>query len=185
MSDQIQQNFRLSPYWVDSINTPGFDWNKFQDKIDATPDDLYNILVAEQTINFIRSLTQKHISLSTQGSDITRIIRDVVIADVFIGDMPRELSRRLGIDQQLAREIANQIVSQLFTPVLEDLKKIHNEKYPGRLPNKPVAQQQSTPLEPAVASGVLPLTGQAPPPQKYPGEELPESGGNIIDLRNK
>ena len=176
---QLNEHLRLNPYFVDTSATPGFNWERFQDKIDVISDNLFALLVDEATSEFIKSLTQKYIRLSPQGPDVARLIRDVVIADVFIGDMPQELSRRLGIDQQLAREVANQIVSQLFTPVLEDLKKLHREKFPGRLPAKPATQQ--VPGDRFQVSG---QSGQAQP-QKYQGEELPESGGNIIDLRNK
>lgn len=175
MPIQLNEHIKLSPYFIDNSATPGFNWEKYQNKIDEIPDSLFDVLVADTTSELIKSLTQKYIQLSVRGPDIARLIRDVVLADVFIGDMPQELSRRLGVDQQLAREIANQIVSQLFTPVLEDIKKVHNEKFPGRLPSQNFAPQN--------------LGGQAPaqPPAilHYQGEELPESGGNIIDLRNK
>lgn len=172
MANTPQQDFQFSPYWVDSINTPGFNWERFQNKIDVLPDILYNILIDEDALNFIKSLAQKYIQLSVQGPDIARLIRDVVIADVFIGDMPKEIASRLGVDQATAREIANLIVSQLFAPVIEDLKKIHNEKFPGRLPAKPVPQAAITQTKPAGT-------------EHYQGEDLPESGGNIIDLRQK
>lgn len=175
--EDSQKYFQFSPFFVDSTSMPDSDWERLQNKIDKIPPNLANLLTNNKTSAFIESLTQKHIQLSVQGSDVARLIRDVVIGDVFIGDMPKEISSRLGVDQAFAREIANQIVSQLFTPVLEDIKKVQNERYPGRLPAKP-----ATPLEPAATKGGLPLTGQAP--QHYQGEKLPESGGNIIDLRN-
>ena len=173
----LQKYFELSPFFTGAEKMPDLVWEKFNEKVGDLPTALADLLVDAGTSSFIQSLTQKYVQLSVQGPDVARVIRDIIIGDVFIGDMPQELSKRLGVDQQLAREIVNQIVSHLFTPVIEDLKKLHNEKYPGRLPNKP-----TTPLEPEAANGNLPITGQAP--QHYPGEELPESGGNIIDLRN-
>lgn len=146
-------------------------WEKLQNKIDKVPPALANLLTDNKTSGFIEALTQKYIQLSVQGPDMARLIRDVAIADVFIGDMPQELSRRLGIDQVTAREVANQIVSQLFTPVLEDLKKVHREKFPGRLPAKSTASN-------------APPTIQPPTERHYQGEELPESGGNLLDLSN-
>ena len=179
MPIDLQKYFQFSPLFVGSETMSDLDWERLNTKIDKLPQTLADFLADSKTPGLLDSLTQKYIQLSAQGPDVARLIRDVVIADVFIGDMPQELSRRLGIDQQLAREVANQIVSQLFTPVLEDLKKLHREKFPGRLPAKPATQQ--VPGDRFQVSG---QSGQAQP-QKYQGEELPESGGNIIDLRNK
>jgi hypothetical protein len=158
------EHLSLSPYYIDNGKTPGFNWEKFQDKVDTIPENLFNLLVDEATSEFVKSLTQKYIQLSTRGADVARIIRDVVIADVYVGDMPSEFSKRLGIDQDIALEIARTVVSQLFAPVIEDIKKLQLQKF-GRLPGSS-AQRSAM-------------------PQHIPGEELPETGGNIIDLRNK
>ncbi|MBI2063829.1 MAG: hypothetical protein HYT65_02455 [Candidatus Yanofskybacteria bacterium] len=169
---------KLSPYSVDGLQTPGFNYSRFQDKLDTLPEDLVELLLDPATTDFVQSLTQKYIQLSVQGPDMARLIRDVTIGDIFIGDMPKEISHRLGIDQTFAREITNLIVSQLFTPVIEDIKKVQNERYPGKLPRQNFAPQNSGGQAPK------PTVPPAPATQHYQGEELPESGGNIIDLRN-
>src|SRR3989344_3105278 len=170
MPQNIQQYFIYSPFFTGSTEMPELAWEKLQDKIDELPQSLANLISDAETAEFLEALTQKYVQLSVQGPDIARLIRDVVIADVFIGDMPKEIPARLGIDPATAREVANQIVSQLFAPVLEDLKKVHREKFPGRLPDK------LTPLEksrPEVAEATPPagrsLTGQ----DHYQGEEVP------------
>jgi len=161
---QLQEFLNLSPYYTDNSKTSGFNWERFQDKIDIISEVLFALLVAEETSEFIKSLTQKYSQLGAQGSDIARIVRDVVLADIYIGDMPAQISSKLGVDQNTALEIARAIVSQLFALVIEDIKKLQLQKF-GKLPG--ASQQQ-----PAAS-------------QKVPGEDLPESGGNIIDLRNK
>ena len=176
---QLQEFLNLSPYYVANSKTPGFDWERFQDKIDEISEVLFALLVAEETSEFIKSLTQKYVQLSVQGQDVARLVRDIAIGDVFIGDMPTEISKRLGIDPATAREIANQIVAQLFTPALEDIKKVQAAKFPGKLP----AKQQ----EQGIGSRVQSTDAQTHQQHQnhYQGEELPESGGNIIDLRNQ
>jgi len=164
MSLQLNEHLSLSPYFVDNSKTPGFNWERFQDKIDALPEILYNLLTDEKTSDFIKVLTQKYPQLSVQGPDVARIIRDVVIADIYIGDMPTEISKRLEIDQNTAMEIARTVVSQLFAPVIEDIKKLQLQKF-GKLPGANAPQPSSA-------------------PRPVPGADLPESGGNIIDLRN-
>ena len=197
MDTATQKYFQFSPYRVDGMKVPGFNWEKFQDKIDTLPDNLYSVLVDENTINFIKSLTQKYIQLSVQGPDVARIIRDIVIGDVFIGDMPQEIARRLGIDPALAREIANQIVSQLFQPVLVDIKRVQAARFPNRIAQKvfgPSSPPQGPPSVTQHPAANSPQPRVTPPPPRqtstpmqhnYQGEGLPESGGNVIDLRQK
>lgn len=164
----LDEHLSLSPYFVDNSGTPGFNWEKFQNKIDEISESLFGTLVDDTTSEFIKSLTQRYAQLGTQGSDIARIIRDVVLADIYIGDLPAQISSKLGVDQNMALEIARAIVSQLFAPVIDDIKKLQLQKF-GKLPG-PSTPQQSP---------------QTRPPQHIPGEELPETGGNIIDLRSK
>lgn len=171
MGGNLQKYFQFSPFFVDSASISDLDWEKLQNKIDQLPSALANLLTENKTAQFIEMLTQKYAVLNMRGPDIARLIRDIVIGDVFVGDMPQELARRLGIDLATAREIANQIASELFAPVLEDIKKVQMAKFPGRLPTKPVSPPPIPPRQ---------NDEQA---QKYPGEDLPESGGNIIDLR--
>lgn len=216
-----QQEFQFSPYWVDGINTPGFNWEKFQDKIDVISDDIFNLLVDETTSEFIKSLTQKYVQLNACGPNIARLIRDVALGDIFIGDMPAEIAK-LGLDQTTAREAANSIVSELFTPVLEDIKAVQSAKFPEKISPKPsVSSTESQPAAPPIQPPPVGESSQfkvTPPPsrnlpfstiqqtqkpspapptktpeeqtppkalKRYPGEDLPETGGNIIDLRNQ
>ncbi len=166
MAQDIQNYFQFSPFFTDSTSMSDLDWDKLQDKIDKLPLVLGNILTSYKTSEFIEMLAQKYVQLSAQGPNIARIIRDVILADTYIGDMPAQISSKLGVDQNTALEIARAIVSQLFAPVIEDIKKLQMQKF-GKLPGARASTQQPT------------------APQKVPGEDLPESGGNIIDLRNK
>ena len=178
MQPLLQKYFKFSPFFVDSASMPDLDWERLQNKIDQLPPTLVNLLTDNKTSQFVETLAQKYIQLSVQGPDVARLIRDVVIGDIFIGDMPKEISNRLGVDQALAREVANLIVSQIFTPVLEDIKKVQAEKFPGRLPAKPQRKDIGSRVQDTGEQTHQQHTGH------YQGEELPESGGNIIDLRN-
>jgi hypothetical protein len=167
MREDLQKYFQFSPFFVDSKSMSDLDWEKFQDKIDKMPPPLYNLLVDDKTSRFIEALIQKYIQINTRGPEIARIIRDVILADIYIGDMPAQISSKLGVDQNTALEIARAIVSQLFAPVIEDIKKLQLQKF-GKLPGS--STPQSSPQRPL---------------QHIPGEDLPETGGNIIDLRSK
>ncbi len=167
MARDLEKYFQFSPFFIDSTSMSDLAWEKLQDKIDSLPQSLANLLTNNKTSEFIEALTQKYAQFNTQGPDIARIIRDVVIADIYIGDMPAQISSKLGVDQNTSLEIARAIVSQLFAPVIEDIKKLQLQKF-GKLPGSSVSQ----PPQPRL-------------PQSIIGEELPETGGNIIDLRNQ
>jgi len=106
MREDLQKYFQFSPFFVDSKSMSNLDWEKFQDKIDKIPPSLYDLLVDDKTSRFVEALTQKYIQLNTQGPEIARIIRDVILADIYIGDMPAQFSSKLGVDQNTALEIA-------------------------------------------------------------------------------
>ncbi len=165
MATSAQQGFLLSPYWVDGLGTPSFDWEKYQDKIDILSGNLYDTLVSGDTLVLIESIVKKYSLSPTQGSDVARCVRDVILTDIYIGDMPAQISSKLGVDQNVAVEIARAIVSQLFAPVIDEIKKLQLQKF-GKLPGS------STPQQPSAQRPVL-------------GADLPETGGNIIDLRNQ
>jgi hypothetical protein len=175
---------QISPYYVDGLDTPGFDYERFQDKLDALPTSLLDLLTDAPAMEFVQSLTQKYVSLSVQGPDVARIIRDVVIGDTFIGDLPQNITRRLGIDPNAAREVANLIVSRLLQPVLEDIKKVQATKFPSRVSQRPSAPVSGI-QQPRVVPPPPPRPPAIPSQRNYPGQDLPETGGNIIDLRNK
>ncbi len=155
-----------TPYDVDigSLSPP--DLEEFISRTLALPQILGRILTNFSTAEFIEDKLGTVFGLTgNQKKEIARIVRDVILADIYIGDMPAQISSKLGVDQNTATEIARAIVSQLFAPVIEDIKKLQLQKF-GKLPGSSAPQQPSV-------------------PRPVPGAELPETGGNIIDLRSK
>ncbi len=177
--ENIKKYMRFSPYFVvDPSPLSDLALDKFEEKIEKLSPLMKDILMSPQSSRFIeKTVTSRNLS-EIQGQDIARIIRDVIVADIYIGDMPAQISSKLGVDQNAATEIARAIVSQLFAPVIEDIKKLQLQKF-GKLPGSSAPQQPRQNFAPQN------LGGQARPPQHIPGEELPETGGNIIDLRNQ
>ena len=98
--------------------------------------------------------------------ELTRIVRDVLLGDLFIGDTSATISQKLNMDPQTAQQIRDKIVKELFAPAIEDIKKIQREKFPDR-----VAQRNtSTMLQPP-----------KPPEIKT---TMAVNQSNVIDLRN-
>ncbi len=59
---------------------------------------------------------------------------DLILADLYLGNIVDEIQNRLKKDEAEAKIIAGLIVTKLFAPILEDLKKIHVEKFAKNLP---------------------------------------------------
>jgi hypothetical protein len=173
MTLSINEHLSLSPYFVDNDKAPNFNWERFQDKIEEVPEVLFGVMVDDVTSEFVKSLTQSYLPLRALGSDIARIIRDVILVDIYIGDMPAQISSRLGIDANTAKEVAKQIVSRVFMPVMEDLKKVQMAKF-GKWPVP--ARQNFAPQN---------LGGQAGQNQQLPQQTEPQIYGDTVDLRNK
>lgn len=133
----------------------------FYAKVRITPGPVLDILFGTDTPTKIEKICSNHGLDPEQSAKLSRLIREVLIGDVFVGDMPLKISQNLGLEPALAKQLSNSIIANLFAPALDDIKSIQRQKFPGRVAGPPTT-----------ASPV-------------PGEDLPETGGNIIDLRQK
>ncbi len=164
MTDELLEYINSSPFYA------GFDLEekstrmKFLRNYEILSVKLKELLVSEITAAKVGKLSQNYHLSTNQIILLAMIIRYVIAGNLFIGDMPAQISSKLGVDQNTAVEIARTIVSQLFAPAIDDIKKLQLQKF-GKLPGSS-AQQPNT-------------------PRPVPGADLPETGGNIIDLRNQ
>ena len=105
-----------------------------------------------------------------QISEVTKIIRDILLGDASLNSMPSLISSKLNIDQSTSVQIANKIVNELFGPAIEDIKKLQTPKFPEKI-SSPVAPMQ--PLTPRI-------------PEKPDLKIEPDiNRNNVVDLRNK
>lgn len=172
ISPDVKKEINLSPYCVDTLEMNGSEWKTFQDKADKLSPRLAELLMAEPFTILLLSVMKRYNLNQDQGTNIARIVRAIAFADLYIGDMPSQLASRLDIDQSTAREIASIVVAQGFGQSLEEIKTIQTNKF-GKFP------QASPPQNPASRPQMQSS------PQKIPGEDLPETHGNLIDLRNQ
>ena len=125
----------------------------------SLPESAQNIMVDLSTAEFIEENLGQAFGLSAdQKTELTRIIRDILLADAFLGDFPALVSSKLGVEMNTANQIAQKIVAELFVPAIEDIKNIQREKFKDR-----IAQAKSN------------QTQQLPPNTEQ---------GNVINLRN-
>lgn len=92
-------------------------------------ENIQKILLGFETAEFIEEQLGPKFNLSLQQKrEVTRIIRDLLLAKVYLGDIVKTITEKLGFAPESAKQVANEII-RLFSPALEDIKKMHVEKF--------------------------------------------------------
>ena len=142
----------------------------------ALPESVRNILMDSSSANYIEEDLGPSFGLNKeQRTEVTRIIRDVLLGDISINEMAGKISENLGIDPTFGYQIQSKIVNELFGPAIEDIKKTQKVLPP----QKPLEAPQ--PYRPPVKSS-QPQYTPPPPPRSQPP---PTNPNNVVDLRNR
>lgn len=156
----------LTPY-VSGVNELGANTEeigKFIAKVLKLPKNVQNIFRNFSTAEFMTDNLASSFRLNAgQTEELTRILRDILLTDLFWGDFPKTVSARLQIPPDTAIQIVKEITDKLLTPALEEIKAMQKEKFGNR-----ISQNQSNQT-------------QTQPPQQYINPEQ----GNVINLRNQ
>ena len=134
-------------------------WDVFANKFIKLPISIKGVITSATTAYYLEFLSKKTNLNQSQSSDLSRIVRDILLTDIFLGDFPVLISSKLGVDMNIANQIAHKIVSELFAPAIEDIKNMQREKFRDRIAQ--VKNKQT----------------QQPPPNT--------EQGNVINLRNR
>lgn len=117
----------------------------FEEKELHIPDAAYDFMVGPDGPKFIEKMLAQYKLVPGQGKEIARIIRDVVMAYVYIGDIVPTIQTKLGVSEETARGIASAMVTELFAPVMEDIKKYQMEVFQAKiLQNQAEKETQKT-----------------------------------------
>ena len=143
MSQNIKTYLQFNPYYIDALDWNDLMWDRFEVKFEKLSLSLKDILISAKTSLFIDGvLGQMGLNIS-QGQKLSRVIRDIILGDVYLGDMINIIQDNLGVDKDKAKNIASLFISQLSKEALEELKKLHTAKFGQRevppLPKKPEA----------------------------------------------
>lgn len=157
-----------SPYEIDieKLSSVPAEWEVFTQKFVGLPGNVKEMMLLIAP-GFIWTLAQEQNLVDSQSADISRIVRDIILGDLFAGDMTRTISDKLGTDQQTAQQIRDKIVKELFAPTIEDIKKIQREKFPERVGQGSANAMPQPPTPPQIKN--------APPVNQ----------SNVINLRNQ
>ena len=106
---------------------------EFQAKLDATSEVLHKILFSDVTFSFLIKTAVEYDLTDDQAKEVSRIVRDILLGDLYLGDMIAQVKEKLGIDEEKARAISNALGEELFTPVLDEIKKLQLKNFSDRI----------------------------------------------------
>lgn len=158
-----------TPYAVDLYSIPDTETiQAYMDRVRALPEAIKKVLTDFSTAEYLIDIVVPEFRLEESGAtELTRITRDILLGDLFIGDMSVSIANKLNVEQTTAQQIRDKITNELFAPAVEDIKKIQREKFPDRVGQGNI---NSVPQPPA-----LPQMKNAPAVNQ----------SNVIDLRNQ
>jgi hypothetical protein len=139
----LYEYFISSPYFAGlGSDTP--EEKEFLSSFNKLPSKIKSLLVSENSAVLIYSLKESASLKETQIEQLASVAREVLIGKLFIGKMVETIQDKLGADQQKAKDIANNIVSNLFTSAIEDIKAIQKRNFPegGDIKPDPIIASQ-------------------------------------------
>lgn len=153
-----------SPFDVDMDNQ-GFDWINFKTEYDKQALTVKDLIFNLKTAFFLKDQIAVKFNLNErQSTELSRIVRDVLITKIILGEIIEEIKNRLAVDENIAKEISNKILNDLFAPALEEIKKLRTEKFGSATSSWPIAKPEM-------------------PPQMKSDEKV--NPNNVLDLRKK
>lgn len=131
------------PYdvYLFAIGNDSLKYAGFNNKIKGLPENIQDFIFDIAPGDFIKDEISIPFGFDQNHSkEIAKIVMELILADTYLGDIVKQITQRIFIDEQKAKIIAGMIVSELFKPILEDLKNKHVEKFAKNILKQP--QQQ-------------------------------------------
>lgn len=185
--ENLSSYINASPFYAGVEFEQDYERESFLSDFRYLPQSLQKFLPAIATSEYIRALAQSYSLDEPKIVLLAMVIRYVLSGKVYIKNMPRMLSQPpLAIPENIAAGIFNKLINELFPVCWEDIKKVQIQKFGGANQQKQ-SQSPPPPTQPGLASPTpnAPPSFQSQPPQNVIGADLPETGGNIINLKQK
>lgn len=165
----------FTPYSVDVFSfTNPVDLETYMRRFRSLSEPIKKIAFDPAVADYIQEKLVPNFGLNVeQGKELTRVIRDILLADVFVRDVVAEIQNRLRVDPNISNQIASMVIDELFAPAMGEIKEIHRQKFGDR-------QSQSQPQ-------TRPQQQSQQPPRTFsnPAASLDINENNVLDLRNK
>ena len=114
----------------------------FYAKIKKMPEAIGDMLFAVATPKKIKAICQRFNLHLTQAMYLSRIIRNIAVANLYFGDMVQIIQSELDTTSDTARSVA-QAVTELYSFALEDIKKLQVQTFPDRIKGTPAPAQSN------------------------------------------
>lgn len=139
----LEESFIYGPYdaYLSQIISDRFRYEEFHNKLRQLSDIFFNFVLSIGPGDFIKDRIATPLNLNqNQSKEIAIIVMKLILVDSYLGDIVNQITQRVFVDEQKAKIIAGLIVSELFAPILNELKKKHVEKYARSMPLQPRRQ---------------------------------------------
>lgn len=150
-----QNNSYCTPYNVDLAALPDESARRrYIEQVLALPKTLVDIIFNSDIAVLIEEDWGSRFNLSlNQKQELTRIIRDVVLAEFNIKTISEVIQKKLRVDEVVANNLTKELVDNVLMPGWEELKKIHDIKFK----NEPLSSMAPVP-PPVNPNNVLDLS---------------------------
>ena len=153
-----QDKMFFTPYNIDIDSLEETALKQYVTSVISLPSSLKNVLLSFSTAEYIEIELGNSFSLSIdQKKEICRIIRDIILGKMGLRESLTIIQSRLNLDSLNSEKLVNQLNAHFFSPLVNILSSLYPQIW------KPVTPSRSP----------------------VPGQDIPETGGNIIDLRRQ
>jgi len=135
-----------NPYntYLNQTGDDRFKYRKFHDNLRGLPEKLQNFIFDTVPADFIKDKISVPLEFNEdQSKETAMVIMDLILSDLYLGNIVNEIQNRLAVDQVKAKTIAGLIIAELFAPILEELKKRHLEKFAKNIPRQQSQNQNN------------------------------------------
>lgn len=144
MPVSLEESIIYDPYdaYINQITGDLFKYNEFHNRLKQSSDNILNFVFSTGPGDFIKDRISAPLNLDqNQSKEIAKIVMEIIIADTYLGDIVQQIKQRVFVDEQKAKTISGLIVAELFTPILDELKRKHIEKF-AKMATKQEFKQQ-------------------------------------------
>ncbi len=142
----MQEPVYRTPYTVDLFDmSDKTKLKSYVNTVASLPKPLHAIILDQKTARYLNENLGAKMKLSeTQRLELTRIVRDILISAVYIGDLATDIQSRLKIDEVSARNVANALITELLQPVMADIKALQLAKFKDRISGQAMPTSSTT-----------------------------------------
>lgn len=129
-------------------------------KYKELPPDVRDAIFSVDSTRIIEDIGKKYKLTVDKMGNLSNEIRVLMLGIAEPKDFMPNISRRLGIDKDIAREITVEVNEKIFSKIRESLKRIHNikdenkERVAEKIEGAPIPAPAQSPVQPSAPNGL-------------------------------